>query len=97
MRRVVGFNVTASASERYCCKMKSEERLGSIYSNKMNKLTLDAGKNIKLLHIGKVLSIDGYPDTPTLPMSQQRVISNVGGTIHILTMVDWMYCIYCEM
>ncbi len=52
-----GFNVTASASEGTVVNEVAEETVQST-ATKMDKLTLDAGKNIKLTHKkGKVLSV----------------------------------------
>ena len=75
-----GFNVTASASEGTVVNEVTEETVQST-ATKMDKLTLDAGKNIKLTHKkGKVLSV-AVSDTPTFTNVTTGDI-NVGGTIH---------------
>ena len=75
-----GFNVTASASEGTVVNEVTEETVQST-ATKMDKLTLDAGKNIKLTHKkGKVLSV-AVSDTPTF--------------INVTTTGDlngWRYC-----
>ena len=76
-----GFNVTASASEGTVVNEVTEETVQST-ATKMDKLTLDAGKNIKLTHKkGKVLSV-AVSDTPTFPNVTTTGDLNVGGTIH---------------
>ena len=76
-----GFNVTASASEGTVVNEVAEETVQST-STKMDKLTLDAGKNIKLTHKkGKVLSV-AVSDTPTFKNVTTTGDVNVGGTIH---------------
>ena len=76
-----GFNVTASASEGTVVNEVSEETVQST-ATKMDKLTLDAGKNIKLTHKkGKVLSV-AVSDTPTFTNVTTIGDVNVGGTIH---------------
>lgn len=76
-----GFNVTASASEGTVVNEVSEETVQST-ATKMDKLTLDAGKNIKLTHKkGKVLSV-AVSDTPTFTNVTTTGDVNVGGTIH---------------
>ena len=76
-----GFNVTASASEGTVINEVSEETVQST-ATKMDKLTLDAGKNIKLTHKkGKVLSV-AVSDTPTFKNVTTTGDVNVGGTIH---------------
>ncbi len=76
-----GFNVTASASEGTVVNEVTEETVQST-ATKMDKLTLDAGKNIKLTHKkGKVLSI-AVSDTPTFTNVTTTGDINVGGTIH---------------
>ena len=76
-----GFNVTASASEGTVVNEVAEETVQST-ATKMDKLTLDAGKNIKLTHKkGKVLSI-AVSDTPTFTNVTTTGDINVGGTIH---------------
>jgi len=51
-------------------------------ATKMDKLTLDAGKNIKLTHKkGKVLSV-AVSDTPTFKNVTTKGDLNVGGTVH---------------
>ena len=76
-----GFNVTASASEGTVVNEVSEETVQST-ATKMDKLTLDAGKNIKLTHKkGKVLSV-AVSDTPTFKNVTTTGDVNVGGTIH---------------
>ena len=76
-----GFNVTASASEGTVVNEVTEETVQST-ATKMDKLTLDAGKNIKLTHKkGKVLSI-AVSDTPTFTNVTTTGDLNVGGTIH---------------
>ena len=76
-----GFNVTASASEGTVVNEVSEETVQST-ATKMDKLTLDAGKNIKLTHKkGKVLSV-AVSDTPTFTNVTTTGDLNVGGTIH---------------
>ena len=76
-----GFNVTASASEGTVVNEVTEETVQST-ATKMDKLTLDAGKNIKLTHKkGKVLSI-AVSDTPTFKNVTTTGDLNVGGTVH---------------
>ena len=76
-----GFNVTASASEGTVVNEVSEETVKST-ATKMDKLTLDAGKNIKLTHKkGKVLSV-AVSDTPTFTNVTTTGDLNVGGTVH---------------
>ena len=76
-----GFNVTASASEGTVVNEVTEETVQST-ATKMDKLTLDAGKNIKLTHKkGKVLSV-AVSDTPTFTNVTTTGDINVGGTIH---------------
>ena len=76
-----GFNVTASASEGTVVNEVAEETVQST-ATKMDKLTLDAGKNIKLTHKkGKVLSV-AVSDTPTFKNVTTTGDVNVGGTIH---------------
>ena len=76
-----GFNVTASASEGTVINEVTEETVQST-ATKMDKLTLDAGKNIKLTHKkGKVLSI-AVSDTPTFTNVTTTGDLNVGGTVH---------------
>ena len=76
-----GFNVTASASEGTVVNEVTEETVQST-ATKMDKLTLDAGKNIKLTHKkGKVLSI-AVSDTPTFTNVTTTGDINVGGTVH---------------
>ena len=76
-----GFNVTASASEGTVINEVTEETVQST-ATKMDKLTLDAGKNIKLTHKkGKVLSI-AVSDTPTFTNVTTTGDINVGGTVH---------------
>lgn len=76
-----GFNVTASASEGTVVNEVSEETVQST-ATKMDKLTLDAGKNIKLTHKkGKVLSV-AVSDTPTFTNVTTTGDINVGGTLH---------------
>ena len=76
-----GFNVTASASEGTVINEVSEETVQST-ATKMDKLTLDAGKNIKLTHKkGKVLSV-AVSDTPTFKNVTTKGDLNVGGTVH---------------
>ena len=76
-----GFNVTASASEGTVVNEVSEETVKSTVT-KMDKLTLDAGKNIKLTHKkGKVLSV-AVSDTPTFTNVTTTGDLNVGGTLH---------------
>ena len=76
-----GFNVTASASEGTVVNEVAEETVQST-ATKMDKLTLDAGKNIKLTHKkGKVLSI-AVSDTPTFTNVTTTGDINVGGTVH---------------
>ena len=76
-----GFNVTASASEGTVVNEVAEETVQST-ATKMDKLTLDAGKNIKLTHKkGKVLSV-AVSDTPTFKNVTTTGDLNVGGTIH---------------
>lgn len=76
-----GFNVTASASEGTVVNEVSEETVKST-ATKMDKLTLDAGKNIKLTHKkGKVLSV-AVSDTPTFTNVTTTGDLNVGGTLH---------------
>jgi len=76
-----GFNVTASASEGTVVNEVAEETVKST-ATKMDKLTLDAGKNIKLTHKkGKVLSV-AVSDTPTFKNVTTTGDVNVGGTIH---------------
>ena len=76
-----GFNVTASASEGTVVNEVAEETVQSTVT-KMDKLTLDAGKNIKLTHKkGKVLSV-AVSDTPTFKNVTTTGDVNVGGTIH---------------
>ena len=76
-----GFNVTASASEGTVVNEVAEETVQST-ATKMDKLTLDAGKNIKLTHKkGKVLSV-AVSDTPTFTNVTTTGDLNVGGTIH---------------
>ena len=76
-----GFNVTASASEGTVVNKVAEETVQST-ATKMDKLTLDAGKNIKLTHKkGKVLSV-AVSDTPTFKNVTTKGDLNVGGTVH---------------
>ena len=76
-----GFNVTASASEGTVVNEVTEETVQST-ATKMDKLTLDAGKNIKLTHKkGKVLSV-AVSDTPTFTNVTTTGDLNVGGTLH---------------
>ena len=76
-----GFNVTASASEGTVVNEVSEETVQST-ATKMDKLTLDAGKNIKLTHKkGKVLSV-AVSDTPTFTNVTTTGDINIGGTVH---------------
>ena len=76
-----GFNVTASASEGTVVNEVAEETVQST-ATKMDKLTLDAGKNIKLTHKkGKVLSV-AVSDTPTFTNVTTTGDINVGGTLH---------------
>ena len=76
-----GFNVTASASEGTVVNEVAEETVQST-ATKMDKLTLDAGKNIKLTHKkGKVLSV-AVSDTPTFKNVTTTGDLNVGGTLH---------------
>ena len=76
-----GFNVTASASEGTVVNEVTEETVQSTVT-KMDKLTLDAGKNIKLTHKkGKVLSV-AVSDTPTFTNVTTTGDLNVGGTVH---------------
>ena len=76
-----GFNVTASASEGTVVNEVTEETVQST-ATKMDKLTLDAGKNIKLTHKkGKVLSV-AVSDTPTFTNVTTTGDLNIGGTIH---------------
>ena len=76
-----GFNVTASASEGTVVNEVAEETVQST-ATKMDKLTLDAGKNIKLTHKkGKVLSV-AVSDTPTFKNVTTTGDVNVGGTLH---------------
>ena len=76
-----GFNVTASASEGTVVNEVTEETVQST-ATKMDKLTLDAGKNIKLTHKkGKMLSI-AVSDTPTFTNVTTTGDINVGGTVH---------------
>ena len=76
-----GFNVTASASEGTVVNEVAEETVQST-ATKMDKLTLDAGKNIKLTHKkGKVLSV-AVSDTPTFTNVTTKGDLNVGGTVH---------------
>jgi len=76
-----GFNVTASASEGTVVNEVAEETVQST-ATKMDKLTLDAGKNIKLTHKkGKVLSV-AVSDTPTFTNVTTTGDLNVGGTLH---------------
>ena len=76
-----GFNVTASASEGTVVNEVTEETVQST-AIKMDKLTLDAGKNIKLTHKkGKVLSV-AVSDTPTFTNVTTTGDLNVGGTVH---------------
>ena len=76
-----GFNVTASASEGTVVNEVTEETVQST-ATKMDKLTLDAGKNIKLTHKkGKVLSV-AVSDTPTFKNVITTGDLNVGGTLH---------------
>ena len=76
-----GFNVTASASEGTVVNEVTEETVQST-ATKMDKLTLDAGKNIKLTHKkGKVLSV-AVSDTPTFTNVTTTGDLNVGGTVH---------------
>ena len=76
-----GFNVTASASEGTVVNEVTEETVQST-ATKMDKLTLDAGKNIKLPHKkGKVLSV-AVSDTPTFTNVTTTGDLNVGGTVH---------------
>ena len=76
-----GFNVTASASEGTVVNEVTEETIQST-ATKMDKLTLDAGKNIKLTHKkGKVLSV-AVSDTPTFKNVTTKGDLNVGGTVH---------------
>ena len=76
-----GFNVTASASEGTVVNEVTEETVQST-ATKMDKLTLDAGKNIKLTHKkGKVLSV-AVSDTPTFTNVTTTGDINVGGIVH---------------
>ncbi len=76
-----GFNVTASASDGTVVNEVAEETVQST-ATKMDKLTLDAGKNIKLTHKkGKVLSV-AVSDTPTFKNVTTTGDLNVGGTVH---------------
>ena len=76
-----GFIVTASASEGTVVNEVTEETVQST-ATKMDKLTLDAGKNIKLTHKkGKVLSV-AVSDTPTFTNVTTTGDLNVGGTVH---------------
>ena len=76
-----GFNVTASASEGTVVNEVTEETVQST-ATKMDKLKLDAGKNIKLTHKkGKVLSV-AVSDTPTFTNVTTTGDINVGGTVH---------------
>ncbi|MBS4799068.1 MAG: YadA-like family protein [Haemophilus parainfluenzae] len=76
-----GFNVTASASEGTVVNEVAEETVQST-ATKMDKLTLDAGKNIKLTHKkGKVLSV-AVSDTPTFKNVTTTGDINVGGKVH---------------
>ena len=76
-----GFNVTASASKGTVVNEVTEETVQST-ATKMDKLTLDAGKNIKLTHKkGKVLSV-AVSDTPTFTNVTTTGDLNVGGTVH---------------
>ena len=76
-----GFNVTASASEGTVVNEVTEETVQST-ATKMDKLTLDAGKNIKLTHKkGKVLSV-AVSDTPIFKNVTTTGDLNVGGTVH---------------
>ncbi len=76
-----GFNVTTSASEGTVVNEVTEETVQST-ATKMDKLTLDAGKNIKLTHKkGKVLSV-AVSDTPTFKNVTTTGDLNVGGTVH---------------
>ena len=76
-----GFNVTASASEGTVVNEVTEETVQST-ATKMDKLTLDAGKNIKLTHKkGKMLSV-AVSDTPTFKNVTTTGDLNVGGTVH---------------
>ena len=76
-----GFNVTASASKGTVVNEVTEETVQST-ATKMDKLTLDAGKNIKLTHKkGKVLSV-AVSDTPTFKNVTTTGDLNVGGTVH---------------
>lgn len=76
-----GFNVTASASEGTVVNEVTEETVQST-ATKMDKLTLDAGKNIKLTHKkGKVLSV-AVSNTPTFTNITTTGDINVGGTVH---------------
>ena len=76
-----GFNVTASASEGTVVNEVTEETVQST-ATQMDKLTLDAGKNIKLTHKkGKVLSV-AVSDTPTFKNVTTKGDLNVGGTVH---------------
>lgn len=76
-----GFNVTASASEGTVVNEVTEETVQST-ATKMDNLTLDAGKNIKLTHKkGKVLSV-AVSDTPTFTNVTTTGDLNVGGTVH---------------
>ena len=76
-----GFNVTASASEGTVVNEVTEETVQST-ATKMDKLTLDACKNIKLTHKKcKVLSV-AVSDTPTFTNVTTTGDINVGGTVH---------------
>ena len=76
-----GFNVTASASEGTVVNEVTGETVQST-ATKMDKLTLYAGKNIKLTHKkGKVLSV-AVSDTPTFTNVTTTGDLNVGGTVH---------------
>ena len=76
-----GFNVTASASEGTVVNEVTEETVQST-ATKMDKLTLDAGKNIKLTHKkGKVFSV-AVSDTPTFTNVTTTGDINVGGIVH---------------
>ena len=73
--------MTASASEGTVVNEVAEETVQST-ATKMDKLTLDAGQNIKLTHKkGKVLSV-AVSDTPTFKNVTTTGDVNVGGTIH---------------
>ena len=76
-----GFNVTASASEGTVVNEVTEETVQST-ATKMDKLTLDAGKNIKLTHKKGTVSSVAVSDTPTFTNVTTTGDLNVGGTVH---------------